>query len=161
MSRSASSDAQSCSSSTNPPPASTPRPGASSGSLIRELKSEGTTILLTTHYLDEAAELGDRAGIIAGGRLIDLGTIDELGGEDARVPVVRWRERGVLREERTTEPGAVVQRLMLEHGEPASLEIIRPSLEDIYLDLVGAHEQRGHGTSITSTTETITEETAA
>ena len=123
-------------------------------SLIRELKAEGTTILLTTHYLDEAAELGDRAGIIAGGRLIDIGTIDEIGGADARVPVVRWRERGVLREERTTEPGAVVQRLMLDGGEPASLEIIRPSLEDIYLDLVGAYE--------TSTTEAMsTEETAA
>ena len=122
--------------------------------LIRELKSDGTTILLTTHYLDEAAELGDRAGIIAGGRLIDIGTIDELGGEDARVPVVRWRERGVLREERTTEPGAVVQRLMRDGGEPASLEIIRPSLEDIYLDLVGAYEA--------STVErSIAEETAA
>src|SRR3954470_820271 len=52
--------------------------------LIRLLKSEGTTILLTTHYLDEAAQLSDRAGVIAGGRLIDIGTIDEIGGADAR-----------------------------------------------------------------------------
>jgi ABC-2 type transport system ATP-binding protein len=102
--------------------------------LIEKLKSEGTTILLTTHYLDEAAHLGDRAGIIAGGRLIDIGAITELGGPDARIPVVRWRENGVLREERTTTPGAVVARL----GEPDGLEVIRPSLEDIYLDLVGA-----------------------
>ena len=101
-------------------------------SLIEQLKSEGTTILLTTHYLDEAAHLGDRAGVIAGGRLIEIGAIDELGGADARVPVVRWRENGVLHEERTTTPGAVVARL----GEPDGLEVIRPSLEDIYLDLV-------------------------
>src|SRR5918993_5540857 len=48
--------------------------------LIRRLKSEGTSILLTTHYLDEAAQLGDRAGIIAGGRLLDVGPVDTLGG---------------------------------------------------------------------------------
>lgn len=100
--------------------------------LIERLKHEGTTILLTTHYLDEAAHLGDRAGVIAGGRLIDIGDIDELGGPDARVPVVRWRENGVPREERTTTPGAVVARL----GEPDDLQVIRPSLEDIYLTLV-------------------------
>jgi ABC-2 type transport system ATP-binding protein len=109
-------------------------------SLIETLKSEGTTILLTTHYLDEAAQLGDRAGIIAGGRLIDIGAIDELGGAEARVPIVRWRENGVLHEERTTTPGATVSRL----GEPDDLQVIRPSLEDIYLELV----------STSSTTET-------
>jgi len=53
--------------------------------LIRSLKAEGATILLTTHYLDEAAQLSDRAGVIAHGRLIDIGAIDEIGGADARV----------------------------------------------------------------------------
>ena len=103
--------------------------------LIRSLKDDGTTILLTTHYLDEAAQLGDRAGIIAGGRLIDIGRIDEIGGADARVPLVRWRENGQLKEQRTTTPGALVAKL----GEKDALEIIRPSLEDIYIDLVGRH----------------------
>jgi len=103
--------------------------------LIRSLKADGTTILLTTHYLDEAAQLGDRAGIIAGGRLIDIGRIDEIGGAEARIPLVRWRENGQLREERTTTPAALVARL----GEADALEIIRPSLEDIYIDLVGKH----------------------
>lgn len=102
--------------------------------LIRGLKHNGTTILLTTHYLDEAAQLGDRAGIIAGGRLIDIGAINEIGGVEARVPIVRWREKGVLREERTSTPAALVSKL----GEKDALEIIRPSLEDIYIDLVGA-----------------------
>jgi len=108
--------------------------------LIRSLKSEGTTILLTTHYLDEAAQLGDRAGIIAGGRLIDIGPIDELGGAEARVPLVRWRQDGVLREERTTEPGTLVASLAAGGREPDDLEIVRPSLEDIYLGLVAKHE---------------------
>ena len=62
--------------------------------LIRGLKREGTSILLTTHYLDEAAQLSDRAGIIADGRLVALGPVDELGGADARVPIVRWVENG-------------------------------------------------------------------
>lgn len=104
--------------------------------LIRTLKSEGTTILLTTHYLDEAAQLGDRAGIIAGGTLIDIGRVDELGGAESRVPIVRWVDNGIAREERTTSPGALVAQL----GEPEGLEVIRPSLEDVYLRLVGEHE---------------------
>ncbi|AYF98148.1 ABC transporter ATP-binding protein [Protaetiibacter intestinalis] len=104
--------------------------------LIRQLADEGTSILLTTHYLDEAAQLADRAGIIARGELVALGAVDELGGADARTPIVRWVERGVVREERTHEPGALVARLAAA-GEPERLEVIRPSLEDIYLELVG------------------------
>ena len=106
--------------------------------VIRSLKSEGTTILLTTHYLDEAAQLADRAGVIAGGRLVDIGGIDEIGGAEARVPLVRWRDRGgALHEERTDEPGRVVASLVASFGgEPDDLEVIRPSLEDIYLQLV-------------------------
>lgn len=110
--------------------------------LIRLLKSEGTTILLTTHYLDEAAKLGDRAGVIADGTLIDLGTIAEIGGAQARVPIVRWREAGELRETRTSEPGKVVAALMSGGREPAELEIIRPSLEDVYLSLLATHGTR-------------------
>ncbi|WP_284297946.1 ABC transporter ATP-binding protein [Homoserinibacter gongjuensis] len=104
--------------------------------LIRSLRDEGTSILLTTHYLDEAQQLADRGGIIAGGELVAIGAIDELGGADARVPIVRWLENGVQRQERTTEPGALVARLAAA-GEPERLEVIRPSLEDIYLELVG------------------------
>ena len=106
--------------------------------LIRSLKREGTTILLTTHYLDEAAQLSDRVAVIAHGRLIDLGDVDSIGGADARVPIVRWREQnGEARSERTDAPAALVARLTAEvGGEPRDLEVIRPSLEDIYLDLV-------------------------
>ncbi|WP_166876111.1 MULTISPECIES: ABC transporter ATP-binding protein [unclassified Salinibacterium] len=108
--------------------------------LVRELSDEGTTILLTTHYLDEAAQLGDRAGIIANGGLVDIGRIDEIGAPDARVPLVRWRENGVPQERRTREPGAVVAQLFDALGhEPDGLEVVRPTLEDVYLGLVGHH----------------------
>ncbi|AIY01647.1 putative ABC-type multidrug transport system, ATPase component [Arthrobacter sp. PAMC 25486] len=108
--------------------------------LINQLKAEGTTILLTTHYLDEAATLADRAGVIVGGKLVDIGPIDDIGGHDARVPLVRWRQDGVVREERTAEPTALAARLYAEAGgEVPGLEITRPSLEDIYLDMVGNH----------------------
>ncbi|KQW04746.1 ABC transporter [Leifsonia sp. Root4] len=110
--------------------------------LIRLLKSEGTTILLTTHYLDEAAQLSDRAGVIAGGRLIEIAAIGEIGGAEARVPVVRWRDAaGTLRSERSERPAATVAAIALQQGgEPRELEVIRPSLEDVYLELVRTHD---------------------
>jgi ABC-2 type transport system ATP-binding protein len=110
--------------------------------LIRRLKQEGTTILLTTHYLDEAAQLGDRAGVIVGGKLVDVAPIHELGGAEARVPLVKWRDRdGSPREVRTDRPGELVASVTRDlGGEPEGLEVIRPSLEDIYLDLVGVAE---------------------
>jgi ABC-2 type transport system ATP-binding protein len=110
--------------------------------LVRQLKSEGATILLTTHYLDEAAQLSDRAGIIAGGKLIEIGKIDEIGGADARIPIVRWTDAKGQQERRTDTPGAVVAELMKSGQEPKNLEIVRPSLEDIYLELVEAYERK-------------------
>ncbi|MGO2540063.1 ATP-binding cassette domain-containing protein [Specibacter sp. AOP5-B1-6] len=108
--------------------------------LVNQLKDEGTTILLTTHYLDEAASLADRAGVIIGGKLVDIGPIDDIGGQEAKVPLVRWRQDGVVRVERTTTPAALAARLYVEQGgEVPGLEITRPSLEDIYLDMVGNH----------------------
>lgn len=105
--------------------------------LIRSLSHEGTTILLTTHYLDEAAQLADRIGVIIGGRMADIGGVDEIGGADARVPIVRWREGGVVREERTHRPAAFIADIGSRiGGEPEGLEVVRPSLEDVYLGMV-------------------------
>lgn len=105
--------------------------------LIRRLKAEGTTILLTTHYLDEAAQLADRVGVIAAGRLRDIGGVGEIGPAASRTPIVRWTENGVVREERTTAPLALANAVAARvGGEPAGLEILRPSLEDVYLSLV-------------------------
>jgi ABC-2 type transport system ATP-binding protein len=116
--------------------------------LIRGLKAEGTTIILTTHYLDEAAQLGDRGGVIIGGLLVEVGPIDGLGGAAARVPIVRWRgDDGARHEQRTEEPARFVASLAAQAGgEPAELEVVRPSLEDIYLDLVRGTEARAHDT---------------
>ncbi|WP_295844121.1 ABC transporter ATP-binding protein [uncultured Microbacterium sp.] len=110
--------------------------------LIRDLQREGTTILLTTHYLDEATELAERAAIIVGGEMASVGRIDELGGPDARVPLVRWREGGETREQRTQDPGAVVAQLYARVGEPERLEVVRPSLEDVYLSFLGDEARR-------------------
>lgn len=111
--------------------------------LIRSLKAEGTSILLTTHYLDEAAQLGDRAAVLTSGRIVAIGPIDEIGGPDARTPIVRWRDSsGRTTEERTTTPGALVAGLHRTLGEPESLEVVRPTLEDVYLGLL-----RQHGTT--------------
>jgi ABC-2 type transport system ATP-binding protein len=120
--------------------------------LIRGLKADGTTILLTTHYLDEAAQLADRVAVIADGRLQALGPVDTFGGPDARVPVVRWFEDGVQREERSTAPLALVGELSVRlGGEPERLEIVRPSLEDIYLELVA----RASGSAAELAKETV------
>ncbi len=105
--------------------------------LIRGLQGEGATILLTTHYLDEAAQLADRVAVIDRGRLQAIGPVDGFGGEAARVPIVSWREDGQTRTERTREPLAFARTLGQRlGGEPEDLEIRRPTLEDIYLDLV-------------------------
>ncbi|MET0590068.1 MAG: ABC transporter ATP-binding protein [Naasia sp.] len=105
--------------------------------LVRGLQAEGTSILLTTHYLDEAAQLSDRAAVIGGGRMLAYGPIDALGGDEARTPKVRWREGDRIREQRTDEPAAFVAALAARMGgEPRDLEVVRPSLEDIYLELV-------------------------
>ncbi|GAA1464802.1 ABC transporter ATP-binding protein [Microbacterium thalassium] len=105
--------------------------------MIKGLSHDGTTILLTTHYLEEAAHLADRVGIIVGGQLGAIGPVDTIGGEDARTPIVRWTDAGTRHEQRTREPGRFVADLVARAGaEPADVEIVRPTLEDIYLDLV-------------------------
>lgn len=112
--------------------------------LIRTLQAEGTSILLTTHYLDEAAQLAHRVGVIAAGTLIDIGRVDEIGGAAARVPIVRWTDAAGPHEHRTHEPAVFVARLVADAagGEPGHVEIIRPSLEDVYLQLVARSEAR-------------------
>lgn len=125
-------------------------------SLISDLRDEGTTILLTTHYLDEAEHLSDRVGVIAAGKLIDLAPVDELGGAEARTPIVQWREAdGREREERTHEPATLAASLVERAGgEPDRLTITRPSLEDIYLGLIAPHqrerEEEGGGLAATA-----------
>ncbi|MDR7111064.1 ABC-2 type transport system ATP-binding protein [Microbacterium trichothecenolyticum] len=117
--------------------------------LIRRLQAEGTTIVLTTHYLDEAAQLADRVAVIAAGRLQAIGPVAGFGGEAARVPIVRWVEDGMLRHERSDDPFAFATALAARLGEaPAELEIVRPSLEDVYLQMVGETTDAAAGAAV-------------
>lgn len=104
--------------------------------LVRSLRDEGTSILLTTHYLDEAARLSDRVAVVDRGRVVAEGRPDELGGDEARRPRVRWADGSGAHEERTDDPGGLVARLHAAGSPLHDLEVVRPSLEDVYLDLV-------------------------
>jgi ABC-2 type transport system ATP-binding protein len=109
--------------------------------LIRGLRANGTTILLTTHYLDEAEELADRVGVIAGGRMLAVAAPAELGGRNTAQATVSWRApSGDLQLEQTDSPTAVIQRLAASFdGEIPELVVHRPTLEEIYLKMIGDH----------------------
>jgi ABC-2 type transport system ATP-binding protein len=116
--------------------------------LIRQLTDDGTTILLTTHYLEEAQELATRIVIVKAGRIVAQGTPDELGGRgttnqngtegSSRQATVSWdAAQGMRRTQRTSSPTRLVQDLAREFGgEVPGLVVARPTLEDIYLDLI-------------------------
>jgi len=110
--------------------------------LIRDLRTSGTTILLTTHYLEEAEELADRVGVIADGRMLAVSTPAELGGRNKAKATVAWRDSdGSQREEQTDEPTSVVLRLAGEYaGEVPELVVHRPTLEQVYLGMIGEHK---------------------
>lgn len=108
--------------------------------LIRSLADEGTTIVLTTHYLDEAEALADRVGVIAGGKLLALDTPTGLGGRDTEEATIVWEEAGTRHTLRSAEPTAEVGRLSARFGgEVPGLQVTRPSLEDVYLELIRPH----------------------
>ena len=106
--------------------------------LIRKLRKEGTTILLTTHYLDEAVALADRVAVIADGKIIEVSTPAELGNRKSAKARVTWTENGTTRTELTDTPTIFVKDLSTKfNGEIPDLSIVRPSLEDIYLEMIG------------------------
>ena len=107
-------------------------------SLIDGLRNDGTTIVLTTHYLDEAEALADRVAVINHGQIIEVSTPKQLGGRSTSKALVQWRDNGELKSEETENPTALVSTLRLQFsGEIPELSITRPSLEDIYLKMIG------------------------
>lgn len=126
--------------------------------LVKELTAGGTTVILTTHYLDEAQHLADRVAVIARGRIVAEGHPSTLGGREERVARIRFRTppkplpAGL--DEFVSVDGwteiasqAPVQELHRITGwalenevELDGLEVIRPSLEDVYLELAGEAE---------------------
>jgi ABC-2 type transport system ATP-binding protein len=108
--------------------------------LIAGLADDGTTILLTTHYLDEAAALAGRVAVITGGRVLAVGTPADLGRTDG-LATVSWQAPDGMRSVQTATPTDYVLKIAREAGgEIPGLTVTRPSLEDRYLELIGASQ---------------------
>jgi ABC-2 type transport system ATP-binding protein len=114
--------------------------------MIRSLRSLGKTILLTTHYLDEAQQLADRVAVIRSGAIVRLGTPAELIGAGGPVEI-RFRRDGEPVVIETDEPTRVLHELTADAitagRELEHLEVRRPTLEDVYLELVEEEEPEG------------------
>jgi ABC-2 type transport system ATP-binding protein len=132
--------------------------------LIEGLCRLGKTVLLTTHYMEEAQRLADRIVVISQGVIVAEGTPETIGGRDSAAAVVRFAlpgsaalddlpvEGAVLDDDgivsiRTDAPTRLLHDLTtwaLAHGgELVGLEVQRPSLEDVYLDLTSTAEGAG------------------
>ncbi len=132
--------------------------------VVRGLTSLGKTVVLTTHYLDEAEQLANRVGVIISGKLVALGTPSEIGGRATGSARVSFELPGTLAERQlpdvgaeptrseagvsylTSTPTAVVSALAAwaqsaGAEELPGLTISRPSLEDVYLEMIAAHQQ--------------------
>jgi ABC-2 type transport system ATP-binding protein len=132
--------------------------------VVRGLCAEGRTVVLTTHYMDEAQALADTVTVIAAGRVVASGPPDTLGGRDHGATTVRFElpvgvsatdlplpsgltpsVRGAIVEVHVAEPTAVLHSLTqwaLQRGEVLTgLTVNRPSLEDVYLALTGGPDR--------------------
>jgi ABC-2 type transport system ATP-binding protein len=112
--------------------------------MIRSLRSLGKTILLTTHYLDEAEQLADRLAVLREGVIIREGTPAELTGGSSETEI-RYRKDGHDVVVHTTEPTKLLHKLtaeaLAEGRELEDLSVRRPTLEDVYLSLTAEHRE--------------------
>ena len=106
--------------------------------LIKNLRDSGTTIVLTTHYLDEAEALADRVAVINRGLIVEVSTPALLGGRATSLATVSWLSENGPQSERTDNPTALIKKLTEGFkGEIPELTVRRASLEDIYLEMIG------------------------
>jgi ABC-2 type transport system ATP-binding protein len=112
--------------------------------MIRSLRSLGKTILLTTHYLDEAEQLADRLAVLRDGSIIREGTPAELTGGSSETEV-RYRKDGHDVVVRTTDPTRLLHELtaqaLADGRELEGLSVSRPTLEDVYLSLTAEQQE--------------------
>ncbi|MFI7316856.1 ABC transporter ATP-binding protein [Streptomyces venezuelae] len=143
--------------------------------VVRDLRDTGTTVVLTTHYMDEVQALADSVAVIAGGRIVDSGTPATLGGRDSAYTRIRflppegcppgevpWStasfdERGLVTvEAKADETTDVLHRLtgwaLDRGGELHGLTVERPSLEDIYLGLTRSYEEHDADATLSRST---------
>ena len=132
--------------------------------VVKNLAALGKTVLLTTHYMDEAQFLADRVAVIVGGRIVAEGPPATLGHRDRARARIRFRVpegaelppavtgtpgRDGLVEVTVDDPVRVLHSLTgwaLDHDvDLEGLEVIRPSLEDVYLALTGGSSAQGRG----------------
>jgi ABC-2 type transport system ATP-binding protein len=128
---------------------------------VDELRREGRTVVLTTHYMEEAEQLCDRVAIMDHGRILEIGTVTELVSRHFRERTIRFESREQLTEERLARlaavrrvareadetvlytadvPGTIAELLRLadEHGlHGLDISVRRPTLEDVFLELTG------------------------
>jgi ABC-2 type transport system ATP-binding protein len=108
--------------------------------MIRSLRQLGKTILLTTHYLDEAEQLADRVAVLRAGQIVAAGTPAELTGA-APATEIRYRRDGEEVVVTTEEPTRVLHELtgqaLSDGTELDGLTVRRPTLEEVYLALTG------------------------
>jgi ABC-2 type transport system ATP-binding protein len=124
--------------------------------IVRNLTALGKTVFLTTHYMDEAQTLANRVAVISRGAIVAEGPPSSLGGRDVAMTIIRFRARdgadlpefartavrtGDGYELRSSDPTRTLHQLTgwaIDRGvELEGLEVTRPTLEDIYLDLTG------------------------
>ncbi|MSY15221.1 MAG: AAA family ATPase, partial [Actinobacteria bacterium] len=106
--------------------------------LIKSLRDSGTTIVLTTHYLDEAEALADRVAVINQGKIVEVATPALLGGRATSLATVSWLSEKGAQAERTDNPTALIRKLTETYkDEIPELTVKRASLEDIYLEMIG------------------------
>jgi ABC-2 type transport system ATP-binding protein len=112
--------------------------------VVRSLQDLGKTVLLTTHYLDEAQALCDRVAIVKEGRIVAEGPPAALGAGSARYRVT-WRdESGEIVTRETEDPTALLHQLtsaaLARGASLRDLSVTRPTLEDVYLELTAEAE---------------------